>query len=51
LEQEYVSKEVSVLHGLTLRVFAHTKSVTFLVIIQQMQHKFWSILPCVYVFG
>jgi len=40
LEQKDVRKEVSVLRGLILQVFACTKSVTFLVIIQQMEHKF-----------
>jgi len=46
-ELQELRKEVPVLFGLILQVFAHRKSGLFLVIVQQMEYKMCSIWPSV----
>jgi len=46
-ELQELRKEVPVLFGLTLQVFAHGKSGLFPVILQQMEYKMCSIWPSV----
>jgi len=46
-ELQEFRKEVPVLFGLILQVFAHRKSGLFLVILQQMEYKMCRIWPTV----